>query len=164
MDKHGGRVPDPLHEIDDLMNELTVVDSEVFVKPGSSTSSPRVGGSPYNSTTGTEPYKPHSVSDSNVEQARHDRRASERKLRKSQKVVNQLLSENRGDARQELHREPQNRARLLSSPEKIDWFDRGESKERAVSQREVRSSFDMSQTDRRRMTSPTGGADLRNVS
>ena len=99
-----------------------------------------------------------------MEQARQDAQASERKLRKSQKAVNQLLLENREGARPELHGEPRNyRARLLSSPEHSQ-FDREEPKERAVPQREVRSSFDMGQTGRTRMISPTEGSGLRNVS
>ncbi len=94
--KQSNITPDPIREVDDLVNELTA-NNENFVHPTRHTSGSKLEYKSRGNEPNLELERFRRASDSKVEQARYNRRASERKLLTSQKVVNQLLSENRED-------------------------------------------------------------------
>lgn len=111
-------------------------------------------------------------SDTMVEQARHNRRASERKLRKSQKVVNRLLVENENGSVGAHRTEFESRKKYVQiaedKPEIIEdnppppldnWFDKVDSPEPQFLEVKKEDA-----TGWKRVNSPTGGTNLKLVS
>ncbi len=110
------------------------------------------------------------VSEHMVEQARHDRRASERKLRKSQKLVNRLFSDN-GDAYKDEADPQRKRVQIADDgPEIIDdyppspvndWFEKSVDSPEPPQLPDARKE---KVPQWNRAISPTGGTNFRTVS